>query len=210
MDEKLIEEIIAELKLRRERANMPIPVGVSNRHVHLTHDDFVKLFGEGAKLTIYRQIVQPGFFAANEKVDIETPKGRFNGVRIIGPTRDYTQVEISMSDARILGLNPPIRDSGKIEGTPGIKLIGPKGEIVLSKGVIISKRHIHFSPQDAKRFKVEDQQIVRVLCSPNTDKETIYESVLCRVGDKYALEFHIDVDEANASGLKTGDKVYII
>ncbi len=210
MDSKLMNEIISDIKLRQERSLMPIPAGVSNRHVHLTKKDFTALFGPGCEPTLYRKIVQPGFYACNEKVDIETPKGKFSGVRMIGPCRDYTQIEISMSDARVLGLNPPIRDSGKIENSPGIKLRGPAGEIDCGKGVIISKRHIHFSPSDAKRFKIEDQQIVRVLCSPGTDKETIFESVLCRVSDKYALEFHLDTDEANAAAVKTGDSVFII
>lgn len=210
MDEKIVSEILKELKLRKEREKMPIPVGVSNRHVHLTEEDFKKLFGPNCQPTLYRKIVQPGFYACNEKVDIATEKGSFKGVRMIGPCRGYTQIEISASDARVLGLNPPIRDSGKLENSPGIKIKGPNGEITVPKGVIISKRHIHFSPEDAKRFKIEDQQIVRVLCSPGTDKETIYESVLCRVSDKYALEFHIDTDEANAAGVKTGDFVYIV
>jgi len=206
----LASKIINEIKMRIEREKMPVPVGVSNRHIHLTSEDFKKLFGENAQPTLYRKLVQPGFYAANEKVDIFSERGSFKEVRMIGPLRNYTQIEISASDSRVLGLNPPIRDSGKLEGTPGIKIKGPYGEIRVPKGVIISKRHIHFSPKDAKRFKIEDQQLVRVLCSPGSDKETIYESVLCRVGDKYALEFHIDTDEANAAGLKTGDLVYII
>lgn len=210
MDEKLVREIMEDLKLRSEREKMPVPAGVSNRHVHLTESHFQTLFGPGCKPTLYRQIVQPGFYACNEKVDIETPKGRFKGVRMIGPCRNYTQIEISLSDARVLGLNPPIRDSGKLDNTPGIKIIGPAGEITVGSGVIISKRHIHFSPSDAAKFKIKDQQIVRVLCSPGSDKETIYESVLCRVSGKYALEFHIDTDEANAAGLKSGDQVYIV
>ena len=210
MDEKLINEIIDDIKIRLEREKMPVPVGVSNRHVHLTVSHFAALFGQNCKPTLYRQIVQPGFYACNEKVDIETAKGSFKNVRMIGPCRNYTQIEISLSDARVLGLSPPIRDSGKLENSPGIKIKGPAGEITVEKGVIISKRHIHFSPADAERFKIKDQHIVRVLCSPGSDKETIYENVLCRVSDKYVLEFHIDTDEANAAGLKTGDKVFII
>lgn len=210
MDSNLIKDIISDIKLRQKRSLMPIPAGVSNRHIHLTKKDFVSLFGPKSEPTLYKKIVQPGFYACNEKVDIETQKGRFSAVRIIGPCRDYTQIEISMSDARSLGLNPPIRDSGKIENSPGIKLIGPAGEVNCEKGVIISKRHIHFSFSDAKKFDIEDQQIVRVLCSPGSDKETIFESVLCRVRDKYALEFHLDTDEANAAAVKTGDSVFII
>lgn len=210
MKEELMQKIIAEIKLREERSKLPIPVGVSNRHIHLTKEHFEILFGKGKEPTLYRKIVQPGFFAANEKVDIFTDKGSFKGVRLIGPCRRYTQIEISLSDAKVLGLNPPIRDSGKIENSPPIKIVGPNSELKVEEGVIISKRHIHFSPDDAKRFNIEDQQIVRVLCSYGTDKQTIYESVLCRVSDSYALEFHIDRDEANAAGLKTGDFVYII
>jgi len=210
MKEELIKEIISDIKARSERAGLPVPVGVSNRHTHFTREHFKRLFGPECEPTLYRNIVQPGFYACHETVSIQTEKNAFKNVRMIGPYRTYTQIEISYGDAKVLGLNPPIRDSSKIENSPGIKIVGPKGEITVEKGVILSKRHIHFSPSDAKKFKIEDQQVVRVLCSPGSDRETIYESVLCRVSDKFALEFHLDIEEANAAGLKNGDKVYII
>ena len=210
MDEKLVKDISGAIKLRMERAEKPVPIGVSNRHVHFTEKDFKVLFGGNAEPTLYKQLVQPGFYAANEKVDIEGPKGSFKNIRMIGPCRSYTQIEVSMGDARILGLNPPIRDSGKLENTPGIKIVGPKGTIEIKQGVIVSKRHIHFSPKDAKEFKIKDGEEARVRCGIGKDRELIFERVLCRVSDKYALEFHVDIEEANAGELENGEKVFIV
>ncbi|MCG2725591.1 MAG: phosphate propanoyltransferase [Elusimicrobia bacterium] len=210
MDKKLVEDISNAIKLRMERSKKSVPVGVSNKHIHFTEKDFKALFGAGAKPTLYKQLVQPGFYAANEKVDIYGPNGVFKNVRMIGPCRSYTQVEISMGDARILGLKPPIRDSGKLDNTPGIKIAGPKGSIEIKHGVIISKRHIHFSPKDAQEFKIKDGEEARVRCGIAKDRELIFERVLCRVSDKYALEFHVDIEEANAGALENGESVFII
>ncbi len=204
------DKIVSSLKLRIERAKYPVPVGVSNRHIHFTEKDFKAVFGSNAEPTFYRQLVQPGFFAAEEKVDIIGPKGVIRNVRMIGPLRSYTQVELSLSDSRILGINPPIRDSGKLEGTPGLVIKGPKGESRVKNCAIISKRHIHFSPQDARKFKINDQQEVRVRAGIGGERELVFERVLCRVSDNYALEFHIDIEEANSALLKNGDKVYIV
>ncbi|MFA6433382.1 MAG: phosphate propanoyltransferase [Elusimicrobiales bacterium] len=209
MDESLAGEIVEELKLRAERSEKPVPVGISNRHVHFTKEDFKAVFGAEAEPVLYRQLRQPGFFACNETVDLEGPAGALRNVRMIGPYRPYTQIEVSLGDARTLGVEPPIRDSGKLENTPGIKITGPKGSVILKQGVILSKRHIHFHPRDAESMKIKDGEQVRVRCGSGTERETVYERVLCRVSDKFALELHLDVEEANAAGLKNNDPAYI-
>lgn len=210
MDEKLLKEILEDLKLRQERSSLPVPVGVSNRHVHLTKEDFKTLFGAECDDTQFKPVKQPGQYACNERVTVEGPKGVIKDVRMIGPYRKYSQVEVSLGDARRLGVEPPIRDSGKLENSPGIKLVGPKGSVTIKQGVILSKRHIHFNVQEGARYKVKDGQEVRVLCGRGTDRETIFERVLCRVGDAYSLELHLDMEEANAAGLKNGDSAYIV
>lgn len=209
MDEKLLKEILEDLKLRQERSSLPLPVGISNRHMHLTAEHFMALFGY-EKMTVYKDLKQPGQFACSEVVTIEGPKGTIKDVRVLGPFRSASQVEVSLADARRLGMEPPVRDSGKLDDTPGIKLSGPKGGVRLSGGVIISKRHIHFHTKEAEKYKVKDGQEVRALCGRGTEREAIFERVLCRVSDKYALELHLDTDEANAAGLKNGDRAYIV
>ena len=210
MDEKLVKEIVEDIKVRQERSAMPVPVGISNRHMHLTKEDFKTLFGADADDTQLKPVKQPGQYACNERVTIEGPKGAIKDVRMIGPYRKYSQVEVSLGDARRLGVEPPIRDSGKLENSPGIKLVGPKGSIVIKQGVILSKRHIHFNLKEGAAYNVKDGQEVRVLCGRGTERETIYERVLCRVSDAYALELHLDVEEANAAGLKNGDPAFIV
>ncbi len=210
MQEGLVKEIVEDLRLRAERSNTPVPVGISNRHVHFTKEDFKAVFGADAEPVLFRQLRQPGFFACNERVSIEGPKGTLKNVRMIGPYRTYTQVEVSLGDARVLGVEPPIRDSGKLDNSPGIKITGPKGFIEIKKGVILSKRHIHFHPKDAELMKIRDGAEVRARCGSGTDRETVYEKVLCRVSEKFALELHLDVEEANAAGLKNNDPAYIV
>lgn len=210
MDSKITDQIADSLALRMERAKKPIPIGVSNRHLHLTKEHFKALFGPDAEPTLYRQLGQPGFFACNECVTLQTAKGKFEGVRMIGPYRTYTQVELSMSDAVKLGLTPPVRDSGKVENTPGLTIIGPKGTVTVPNGVILSKRHIHFTPKDAQEFKVKDNEIVRVRVGSGGERETVYEQVLCRVSDKFALEIHLDIEEANAAMVKNGAQAFIV
>ena len=210
MDEKLVKEIVEDLKQRVERSGMPVPVGVSNRHVHFTKEDFKAVFGADTEPVLFRQLRQPGFFACGELVSVKGPKGTLKNVRMIGPYRTYTQVEVSLGDARTLGVEPPIRDSGKLENSPGIRITGPKGSIDIKKGVILSKRHIHFHPGDAERMKITDGAEVRVRCGSGTERETVYERVLCRVSEKFALELHLDVEEANAAGLKNNDPAYIV
>lgn len=185
-----------------------IPVGVSNRHLHLKQEDLYTLFGEGFELSIAKELSQPGEFAANETVKVIGTKGEFPSVRILGPVRKFTQLEISKTDSFSLGVKAPLRSSGNIEGTPGIKLVGPKGELDLQEGVIIAERHIHMTPGDAANFDVRDGEYVSV--KSEGERSLVFNKVLIRVKDTYALDMHIDTDEANASGLKTGDQVEIV
>jgi len=210
MDSKITDKIADELALRMERSKKPVPIGVSNRHVHLTKEHFKTLFGQDFEPTLYRQLGQPGFFACNECVTIQTQKGKFEGVRMIGPYRAYTQIELSVSDAVKLGLNPPVRDSGKVENTPGLTIIGPKGTVTVPNGVILAKRHIHFTPKDAEDFKIKDNQIVRVRVGSGGEREIVFEQVLCRVSDKFALEMHLDIEEANAAMVRNGAQAFIV
>nr|WP_228288219.1 phosphate propanoyltransferase [Thermosipho ferrireducens] len=186
-----------------------IIAGVSNRHVHLSREDVETLFGKDYKLTPIKDLGQPGQFACQETVVIVGPKGAIEKVRVLGPERKETQVEISLTDAFKLGVMPPVRDSGDLEGTPGIVIVGPKGSVIKEKGVIIAKRHIHMHPDDAKNYGVEDKQIVKVVVE-KAGRRLVFDDVLVRVSKKYALEFHVDTDEANAALLKTGDLVYIL
>ena len=185
-----------------------VKVGTSNKHVHLTEADLEALFGAGAKLTPYKGLVQPGQFACEEKVDIAGPKGAFKGIRIIGPTRPRTQVEFAMTDARVLGVDAPVRESGKLDGTPGVKLTGPAGEVELGEGVIVALRHIHLSPAEALEAGLKDKDLVDV--QTYGSRPLIFQDVLIRSGDAHLSEFHVDTDEANAAGLASGQEVEIV
>jgi len=186
-----------------------IVVGVSNRHVHLSKEDLEVLFGKGYQLTPVKDLRQPGQFAAKETVTIVGPKGAIENVRVLGPIRKETQVEISRTDAFKLGLNPPVRDSGDLDGTPGIVIVGPAGVVVKNKGVILAKRHIHMHPKDAQHYGVKDKDIVKVIVEKG-ERRLIFDDVLVRVREDFALEFHVDTDEANAAMLNNGDLVYIV
>lgn len=185
------------------------PAGISLRHVHLSQKDLQVLFGPGYVLQPLRSLVQPGQYAAQEQVELEGPKGRLRKVRIIGPARSRTQVELSVTDALSLGMKEvPVRMSGDLSKTPGIRLIGPYGQVDLTEGVMIAARHLHLSPQQAKAFHVHDGQAVSVRVG--TDRPCLLQNVICRIGDGHELEFHIDSDEANACLLKNGDIVQIL
>lgn len=181
---------------------MKIPIEVSARHVHLNQKACEALFGKGYELRVKKLLSQTGEFAAQETAAIETEKDRISEVRVLGPLRDYNQVEISKSDAYRLGLNPPVRDSHELnhDGTPGIKIVGPKGSIALTKGVIIAWRHIHMNHNEALDFGVEDGQIVKVDVDDNP-RTVVFENVVVRVAANYNLAMHIDTDEANACGI---------
>lgn len=185
-----------------------VPIGISNKHLHLSEKDLAVLFGEGYKLTSYKELVQPGQYAAHEQVDIVGPKGSFKNIRIIGPTRPQTQVEVSLTDARALGIDPPVRESGKLEGSPSVKLVGPKGQVELGFGVIVALRHIHLSPEQAKEAGLQDKDLVDVKTSGK--RPLIFEDVLIRSGEGHFREFHIDTDEANAAGIVNNDEAEII
>lgn len=178
---------------------MKVMVETSAHHVHVSDADLETLFGKGATLTNKKDLSQPGQFACAEKVEVVGPKGSMS-MSILGPTRKETQVEISLTDARKLGVAAPIRESGDLEGTPGCILRGPAGELELQKGVIAAKRHIHFSPDDAAKAGVSDKQIVSVKVEYN-GRSLVYGDVVCRVSPSYALAMHVDTDESNAAAL---------
>ena len=174
-------------------------VETSARHIHLSADAVETLYGKGAELTVKKMLSQPGQFATgNEKITLVGPKGTL-AVSVLGPIRPANQVELSYTDARTLGLKSvPVRESGDVAGTPGIKMVGPAGESGITEGVIIAKRHIHMTPADAEKIGVADKQIVKVRVG--TDRPVIFDDVVCRVSDKFALAMHIDTDECNAAG----------
>ena len=185
-----------------------VPVGISNKHLHLSEQDLAALFGAGHKLTPYKELLQPGQYAADEQVDLVGPKGTFKNIRIIGPTRPQTQVEVSKTDARLLGIEAPVRESGKLDGSPGLKLVGPRGEVELKAGAIVSLRHIHLSPTQAREAGLADKDLVDV--KTYGTRPLVFEDVLIRSGEGHFREFHIDTDEANAAGLANNDEVEII
>lgn len=185
-----------------------IPVGISARHVHVTREDLDILYGKGYQLTVKKDLSQPGQYAANELVDLVTEKSTFKNVRILGPERKVTQIEISMSDAMKLGLKAPVRDSGDVEGSAGITIVGPKGTVKLDQGVIVACRHIHMTPADAAAFSVKDKEIVKVRCEG--DRALIFDKVLIRVNDQFKLEMHVDTDEGNAALLGNSSTIEIV
>lgn len=175
-----------------------IMVETSARHLHVTDEVLATLFGEGHQLTNKKDLSQPGQFACEEKVVVVGPKGSLK-MSILGPTRPATQVEVSYTDARALGLRPPVKESGDIEGTPGVTLQGPCGEVTIDKGVMVAKRHIHMTPEEAAAAGVADKEIVSVRV--DGERSVVFNEVVVRVSPKFAAAMHIDTDEANAAGL---------
>ena len=173
-------------------------VETSARHVHVTAEDLEILFGKGATLTNKKDLSQPGQFACEERVNVVGPKGELKNVSILGPVRPATQIEVSATDARALGVTAFIRESGDIAGTAGCKLVGPCGEVELSEGVIVAKRHIHMTPADAEAFQVKDKDIVWVKVA-TPERSIVFGDVVVRVSPKFALAMHIDTDESNAA-----------
>jgi propanediol utilization protein len=178
---------------------MNIPVEISARHVHLSVDDLEKLFGEGYELKKARDLTQFSDFCAEESVDIKNGEKTIKNVRIVGPLRVRTQVELSKTDAINLGVNPPIRLSGDIDGTPGVTLVGPQGEVEIAEGLIIAQRHIHCSQDEAKKIGLEDGGKVSVKIE--SDRPIIFENVPVRIKKDYKLCLHLDTDEGNAAGI---------
>ncbi len=193
-----------------ERRDTKVPVGVSSRHVHLSRNDFAVLFGprEDDSCTFFKDLSQPGQMACEEKVALIGPKGIIENVRALGPLRTKSQVEVAPSDAFRLGITPPVRDSGDLAGSAGLTLVGPAGAVTVKEGVILAARHIHMHPSDAGRLGVKDKE--RVSVKAPGPRGVIYQEVLIRVHPEYRLEFHIDVDEANAVCLKNGDTVEVL
>lgn len=173
-------------------------VETSARHVHVSKEDLAVLFGEGYQLTKKKDLSQPGQFACEERVQVIGPKSSFPAVSILGPERKETQVELSASDARSIGVKAPVRESGDLEGSGACKIVGPKGEIEIEKGVIIAKRHIHMTTKDAEEYGITDKQIVSVKVETE-GRSLIFGDVVARVSDSYALAMHIDTDESNAA-----------
>ncbi len=174
-----------------------ILVETSARHVHLSKEDLAKLFGEGAELTFKKALSQPGQFACEERVKLVGPKKEIANVIILGPVRPATQIELSYTDARTLGIDAPLRESGNVAGTPGLKLVGPAGEVDVAEGAIIAKRHIHMTPADAETYGVENGQIVSVKI--DSERSAVLGDVVVRVNPNFSLAMHIDTDEANAA-----------
>jgi len=182
---------------------MKVSIGVSNRHIHLTKEHLEILFGVGYQLDKKIDINQPGQFAATDLVTIKTPKSEINNVRILGPIREYTQVEISKTDAYKLGLNPPVRDSGDLKGSEPITIIGPMGSIDINEGCIIANRHIHILPEQMKAYGLEGRDMVDVKLYG--EKGGIISNVKLKVSEEAYFELHIDTDDANAHLIKNGD-----
>ena len=184
-------------------------VETSARHVHVTQEHLEKLFGEGYQLTVKKMLSQPGQFASNEKVTVVGPRGELK-CSILGPVRKATQIEVSLTEARQLGIKALVRESGDIAGTSGCKLIGPAGEIDVEEGVIAAMRHVHMTPEDAEHYGVENGQIVSVKVFNEVDdsRSLIFDNTVVRVSSSYALAMHIDTDESNAAGAPV--KGYIV
>lgn len=175
-------------------------VETSARHIHLTKEHVELLFGAGHELTPKKELSQPGQFACEERVKIDGPRGSFPSVSVLGPVRSATQLEISLTDARTLGITAPIRESGDIKGSAGCKITGPCGSIDITEGVIIAKRHIHITPEDAKIAGVSDKEIVSIKIESD-GRTTIYGDTVVRISGSFATRVHLDVDEANAAGI---------
>ncbi len=174
-------------------------VETSARHVHITKEDLEALFGEGYELHAKKDLSQPGEFASDERVTVAGPKREIPNVIILGPTRTATQVELSMTDARSIGVDAPVRESGDVAGSAGVTLIGPKGRVTLSEGCIVAKCHVHLDPVTAEQFGVTNKQMVKVACE-GAGRRVVFENVVARVSEKFAAAMHVDTDEANAAG----------
>lgn len=175
-----------------------VKIGLSNKHVHLSQADLEVLFGKGHELTPTKDLVQPGQFAAEEKVDIVGPKKTLAGIRVLGPVRPETQVELALTDARTIGIKAPVRESGKLDGTPGCKLVGPCGEVELDHGVIAALRHVHLNDEQAAEAGVKDGDCVSIKIEG--ERGLVFDNVLVRAGVKHEKEVHLDTDEGNAAG----------
>ncbi|MDR2295813.1 MAG: phosphate propanoyltransferase [Clostridiales Family XIII bacterium] len=189
-------------------SNYKVTIGLSNKHLHLSAAHIEALFGAGHKLTPTKDLRQPGQFACEEKVDLEGPKGVLKGLRVLGPARPKTQIELSLTDARGLGIKAPVRESGKLDGSPGCRLTGPGGSVELDCGVIVALRHVHLSPAEALDAGVKDKDVIRVRVGD--ERAVVFENVLVRAGDAHLSEFHLDTDEGNAAGVDSGQEAELL
>lgn len=207
--ENVIKQVVIEVQraTKEQDQNPGIQAGVSNRHIHLSELDLKILFGENAVLTHKKELSQHGQFAAEECVTLVGPKGCIERVRVLGPVRLKSQVEILASDVYKLGIKSPVRESGKLEGTPGIAVIGTKGCVQLKEGTIIAQRHIHMTPEDAEKFSCRNGEIVSIAFEGI--RGGTLDNVIVRVSDKANLDFHLDTDEANCLGIKDKDIIKI-
>ncbi len=208
VDQELVARVVKEVLIRQEQDIWMVPVGVSNRHIHLTREDLDTLFGKGYELTKMKDLMGDDF-AAKETVTIVGPSLRpIENVRILGPVRKKSQVEISRTDTFVLKVNAPVRASGDVAGSAGLTVIGPKGVLSLKEGCIIANRHIHMLPEEAKALGLTDGDYVDV--EAQGERRTRFYDVQVRVSEKFRFEMHIDTDDANAVGLKNGAKVRIV
>lgn len=209
-DAKLITEIVKKVIDDCQGEEELVPVGVSNRHIHLSQEHLEILFGKGYELTKLKDLSQPGQYACKEQLTLIGPSLKaIEGVRVLGPVRKESQVEISRTDSFTLKVKPPVRESGKIEGSAPVTIVGPKGIVTLKEGCILANRHIHMSLEDGKKFGVKDGEYVAVQTKGDGKRTTLYD-VQVRVSDKFALEMHLDTDDANACGIGNGCKVKIV
>lgn len=206
---EMVKKILGEMNGNTADA-LEIPVGISNRHIHLSREDMETLFGRGYELTPMKDLSQPGQFACKETLTLVGPSMRaIEGVRVLGPLRKQSQVEISATDSFQLKVKPPVRESGKIEGSAPVTIVGPRGVVSLSEGCIIANRHVHMSPDDAARFGVADGDYIDVDVLSGTRKSRWFD-VQIRVHKDFRLEMHVDTDDANSAGLKNGSVVTVV
>lgn len=205
----IVKKVLAEMGNGESDTSDAIPVGISNRHIHLTREDLDTLFGKDYELTPIKDLSQPGQYACKETCTLIGPSMRsIENVRILGPLRKASQVEISVTDSFVLKVKPPVRESGSIAGSAPVTIVGPKGILTLKEGCIIANRHIHMSPADAAHFGVKDGDYINVDAFSGT-KRTRWYDVQIRVSDKFVLEMHVDTDDANAVGFKNGSTVTV-
>ena len=217
----ITEQVLKELGARSVDTQTSLPpsappttitvtVGISNRHIHVSREDLDVLYGKGYELTVRNALKQPGEFAAQETITLVGSRQAIEHVRILGPIRDQTQIEISQTDAIVLGIHDaPVRVSGELDGTPGITIVGPQGTVVTTQGVIRANRHMHITEDEAQRLGLKDRQIVAAR-TINADKPTLFYDVMVRVLKRASLEMHLDTDDGNATGLKSGDEVELV
>ena len=206
---QLVRKILSDMNGGSTQNTSEVPVGVSNRHIHLSAADVETLFGAGYTLTPLKDLSQPGQYACKETLTIIGPSLRpIENVRVLGPVRSKSQVEISATDSYVLKVKPPVRESGNIAGSAPVTIIGPKGVVALKEGCIIANRHIHMSPSDGKAFGVKDGDTVTV--DVNGKRRTRWYDVQVRVHPDFVLEMHVDTDDANAAGIGNGCKVVVV